>query len=42
VTEDADPDWGYHTADVNLALGNLVADVFSAGASWESARPKAK
>jgi hypothetical protein len=42
VTEDAGPDWGYHTADVNLALGNLVADVFSAGASWESARPKAK
>ena len=23
----AGPVWGYHLADVNLALGNLVADV---------------
>ena len=36
VTESAGPDWGYHTADVNLALGNLVADVASAESSWAS------
>jgi len=33
VTDEA-PDWGYHTADVNLALGNLVTDVSSAETSW--------
>ena len=27
VTEALGPDWGYHPDDVNLALGNLVADV---------------
>lgn len=27
VSESAGPDWGYHADDVNLALGNLVADV---------------
>ena len=27
VSESAGPQWGYHTYDVNLALGNLVADV---------------
>ena len=27
VTEALGPDWGYHLDDVNLALGNLVADV---------------
>ena len=27
------PDWGYHAEDVNLALGNLVADVASAESS---------
>jgi hypothetical protein len=36
VTEEAGPDWGYHTDDVNLALGNLVSDVASAEASWSS------
>jgi Protein of unknown function (DUF3089) len=39
VTENAGPDWGYHTADVNLALGNLVTDVFAAEKTW-SARHK--
>ena len=34
VTEDAGADWGYHTDDVNLALGNLVVDVASAEAAW--------
>ncbi len=27
VTASLGPTWGYHTADINLALGNLVADV---------------
>ncbi len=36
VTEDAGPDWGYHTADVNLALGNLVSDVAAAEKSWSA------
>ena len=27
VTASLGPDWGYHTDDVNLALGNLVQDV---------------
>jgi hypothetical protein len=27
-------DWGYHVYDVNLALGNLVADVAAAEGSW--------
>jgi hypothetical protein len=27
VTASLGPDWGYHADDVNLALGNLVADV---------------
>jgi hypothetical protein len=27
VTEDLGPAWGYHVADVNLALGNLIQDV---------------
>ena len=34
VTETDGPDWGYHVADVNLALGNLVADAAAAEASW--------
>ncbi len=34
VTELAGPDWGYHTDDVNLALGNLVADVAAAERAW--------
>jgi hypothetical protein len=37
VTEADGPDWGYHTEDVNLALGNLVADVSSAEATWTAA-----
>ena len=34
LTESDGPDWGYHDADVNVALGNLVADVAGAEASW--------
>jgi hypothetical protein len=34
VTEEAGADWGYHTDDVNLALGNLIADVSAAESSW--------
>ncbi len=34
VIEDVGPDWGYHRYDVNLALGNLVADVAGAGKTW--------
>jgi hypothetical protein len=34
VTETQGPDWGYHGADVNLALGNLVDDVAAAEATW--------
>ena len=28
------PDWGYHEYDVNLALGNLLADTAAAEATW--------
>ena len=35
VSEGAGPDWGYHTYDVNLSLGNLVADTAAAEASWQ-------
>ncbi|HZP73821.1 MAG TPA: DUF3089 domain-containing protein [Gaiellaceae bacterium] len=34
VTEKDGPDWGYHSDDVNLALGNLVADVAAAERAW--------
>lgn len=37
VTELDGPDWGYHVADVNLALGNLVADVAAAEHTWSAA-----
>ena len=30
VSESLGPDWGYHVDDVNLALGDLVADVRAA------------
>jgi hypothetical protein len=36
VAEDAGANWGYHTDDVNLALGNLVADVSAAESSWSA------
>jgi hypothetical protein len=35
VTEQEGPAWGYHPDDVNLALGNLVADAAAAEAAWE-------
>ncbi|MGD0894493.1 MAG: DUF3089 domain-containing protein [Acidimicrobiales bacterium] len=34
VTEKDGPDWGYHEYDVNLALGNLLADTAAAEATW--------
>jgi hypothetical protein len=34
VTASLGPDWGYHVDDVNLALGNLVADVRQEEASY--------
>lgn len=34
VTEEDGADWGYHIDDVNLALGNLVADVAGAESNW--------
>ena len=37
VTEIGGPLWGYHTSDVNLALGDLVADVGAAEATWTAA-----
>ena len=33
VTEKDGPDWGYHDYDVNLALGNLLADTAAAEAT---------
>ncbi len=35
VSEALGPNWGYHEDDVNLALGNLVADAAAAEATWE-------
>lgn len=37
VGEPAGPDWGYHGADVNLVLGNLVRDVAAEEAAWAAA-----
>jgi len=34
VTEQDGPGWGYHEYDVNLALGNLLADTAAAEATW--------
>lgn len=34
VRETLGPAWGYHLDDVNLALGNLVADTRAAEATW--------
>ena len=35
VTASLGPDWGYHLDDVNLALGNLVADVARQEAAYK-------
>lgn len=37
VSERDGPDWGYHADDVDLALGNLVADVRAAERTWRRA-----
>lgn len=37
VGELAGPAWGYHADDVNLVLGNLVADVATEEAAWVAA-----
>ncbi len=34
VSEAEGPNWGYHADDVNLALGDLVADTAAAERSW--------
>ena len=34
VADSLGPAWGYHLQDVNLALGNLVADVASEEAAY--------
>lgn len=37
LTETLGPMWGYHAADVNLALGDLVDDVAAAVRTWRAA-----
>ena len=37
VTESSGPDWGYHDEDVNLALGNLLADVAGQEGAYQRA-----
>ncbi len=37
VTEPSGPDWGYHDYDINLALGNLLADTAAAEKTWSRA-----
>lgn len=39
VSQVLGPAWGYHVDDVNLTLGNLVADVAGAEATWSAGRP---
>ena len=39
ITETAGPLWGFHTYDVNLALGNLVADVAGEEAAYAHVHP---
>jgi hypothetical protein len=34
VTEALGPNWGYHLDDINLATGNLVADVRTEEAAY--------
>jgi hypothetical protein len=36
VAESDGPAWGWHAEDVNLALGNLVADVAAAVRTWQA------
>jgi hypothetical protein len=37
LSETLGPLWGYHAADVNLALGDLVDDVAAAARTWSAA-----
>jgi hypothetical protein len=39
VPEIGGPSWGFHAADVNLALGNLVQDVRLQVAAYLAAHP---
>jgi hypothetical protein len=41
VTERLGPDWGYHGADVNLELGDLLRDTAAAEHTWEREHPMA-
>ena len=34
LKEQDGPNWGYHPYDINVALGNLVADVAAAETTW--------
>jgi hypothetical protein len=38
LTESLGPAWGYHLVDINLALGNLVADVRGEEAAYQEQR----
>jgi len=37
ITETFGPKWGYHVYDVNVALGNLLAEVTAAESAWSAA-----
>ena len=39
ITEADGPQWGFHTDDVNLALGNLLADVAAEESAYQRAHP---
>jgi hypothetical protein len=39
LPQEGGPRWGYHVADVNLALGNLVQDVQAQEAAYRAAHP---
>jgi hypothetical protein len=39
ISEADGPQWGFHTDDVNVALGNLLADVAAEEAAYQHAHP---
>ena len=40
VRQTEGPEWGYHVYDINLALGNLLADVAAAESGWQKTAGK--
>lgn len=40
VKQTEGPEWGYHVYDINLALGNLLADVAAAESGWQKTAVK--